>query len=79
MLGNLKTPPEPFEDIIRTHFKLKAKAITKQLDKWLAADDRMSTQGANSGGTHREKATATSKETQFEQDCKELKALLAKL
>ncbi|KAG8955660.1 hypothetical protein FRC04_007651 [Tulasnella sp. 424] len=39
MLGNLKNPPEPFKDIILTHFRLKAKSITAQLDDWLTKDD----------------------------------------
>ncbi|KAG8218846.1 hypothetical protein J3R82DRAFT_4525 [Butyriboletus roseoflavus] len=39
MLGNLKTPPEPFGDVVRTHYQLKAQAISCQLDKWLALDD----------------------------------------
>ncbi|VDB85365.1 unnamed protein product [Peniophora sp. CBMAI 1063] len=39
MLGNLQNPPEPFQDVIRTHFRLKAKAISRQLDDWLAKDD----------------------------------------
>jgi hypothetical protein len=39
MLGNLCNPPEPFEDVIRTHFRLKARFISAQLDKWLEEDD----------------------------------------
>jgi hypothetical protein len=39
MLGNLKNPPEPFGDIIRTHFRLKARSISAQLDQWLSQDD----------------------------------------
>jgi len=39
MLGNLRNPPEPWEDVIRTHFRLKARSITKQLNQWLQADD----------------------------------------
>lgn len=39
MLDALKNPPEPFGEVIRTHFRLKARAIGKQLDKWLEADD----------------------------------------
>jgi hypothetical protein len=39
MLGNLKNPPEPFAEIIRTHFRLKARSIAAQLDQWLAQDD----------------------------------------
>ncbi|KAG8862328.1 hypothetical protein FRB96_001907 [Tulasnella sp. 330] len=48
MLGNLKNPPEPFKDIILTHFRLKANNITKQLDEWLKLDDgkALSGQGA---------------------------------
>ena len=45
MLGNLKEPPEPFKDIIRTHFKLKSQSIKKQLDAWLKEDDGRSTVG----------------------------------
>ncbi|KAG9317659.1 ubiquitin conjugating enzyme family protein [Chiua virens] len=39
MLANLKTPPEPFGDVIRTHYRLKAQTVSAQLDKWLAIDD----------------------------------------
>lgn len=39
MLGNLRNPPEPWEDVIRTHFRLKARSITKQLNSWLETDD----------------------------------------
>lgn len=39
MLDALKNSPEPFGEVIRTHFRLKARAIGKQLDKWLEADD----------------------------------------
>lgn len=39
MLGNLRNPPEPWEDVIRTHFRLKTRSITKQLNHWLQIDD----------------------------------------
>ncbi|KZT62275.1 hypothetical protein CALCODRAFT_462875 [Calocera cornea HHB12733] len=39
MIGNLQNAPEPFADIIRTHFRLKARSLRIQLDKWLALDD----------------------------------------
>ncbi|EJT97519.1 hypothetical protein DACRYDRAFT_84483 [Dacryopinax primogenitus] len=39
MMGNLKNPPEPFGDVIRTHFRLKARSLRTQLNKWLAMDD----------------------------------------
>ena len=43
MLGNINNPPEPFAEIIRTHFRLKARSIAAQLDQWLAQDDGKST------------------------------------
>ncbi|KAI9507568.1 hypothetical protein F5148DRAFT_1204007 [Russula earlei] len=49
MLGNLKNPPDPFGDIIRTHFRLKAQSISAQLDQWLAHDDGLPT--ANDGAS----------------------------
>lgn len=49
MLGNLKNPPEPFKDIILTHFRLKAKSITTQLDEWLKLDDGKAMNGAGGG------------------------------
>lgn len=39
ILDQLKTPPEGFENIIKTHFKLKSRSLRKQLDQWLAEDD----------------------------------------
>ena len=39
MLEYLKTPPEGFEDIVETHFRLKARSLAKQLDAWLRDDD----------------------------------------
>lgn len=35
MGNNLRNPPYPFEDVIKTHFRLKANAIRAQLDKWV--------------------------------------------
>lgn len=51
MLGNIKNPPEPFGDIIRTHFRLKARSVSAQLDQWLSQDDGLQTMndGASSG------------------------------
>jgi hypothetical protein len=73
MLGNLKNPPEPFVDVIQTHFRLKSKAIIDQLDRWLKLDDGHATNGANNGGT----ATGTgSSGASFQRDVSELKNLL---
>lgn len=75
MLGNLRNPPEPFADIIRTHFRLKARSISKQLDEWLAKDDGRITSGdgaAASGG-------ATGQINGFAADVAEMKRVLAEL
>ena len=64
MLGNLKNPPEPFADIIRTHFLLKAPSIIAQLDEWLTVDD--------SPVTNRRMSP-------FQRDVAELKTLLYEL
>lgn len=83
MLGNLKNPPSPFEDIIRTHFRLKAHAIDAQLDKWLADDDGESTSGhgaqyiAHSAEPKTKKASGSGSE--MHKDAQELKALLKTL
>ena len=76
MLQNLKAPPEPFADVIRTHFRLKARSIAAQLDKWLAEDDGATTAG---DGAFQQKAVASGSSNGFAQDVAELKALLAKL
>lgn len=78
MLGNLKNPPEPFEEVIRTHFKLKSATIRAQLDKWLTLDDRLPTAGA-AHGQHKEKPQSSGTQTPFEKDVAELKALLLAL
>ncbi|KAH8830857.1 hypothetical protein DL96DRAFT_1594587 [Flagelloscypha sp. PMI_526] len=72
MLEQLKNPPEPFGDIIRTHFKLKAVSLTKQLDEWLALDD-----GKEVTADYNISGGATSQG--FKKDVKELKALLKEL
>jgi hypothetical protein len=77
MLGNLKNPPEPFVDVIQTHFRLKAKSITQQLDKWLKMDDGLPVNGSNHGGTA---SSATgSAGAAFQRDVTELKNLLRDL
>lgn len=78
MLGNLQSPPEPFEDIIRTHFRLKSKEISKQLDKWLAEDDGhpTSSDGGGYGGNAPNAGLSTNG---FRKDIEDLKEVISKL
>ena len=77
MLGVLKTPPEPFGDVIRTHFRLKATSVMKQLDKWQSMDDGRFTDGRNHGDSSpvvtRE---AGSSQNGLKRDIEELKGIL---
>lgn len=75
MLGNLRNPPEPFGDIIRTHFRLKAKSISAQLDQWLVQDDGKQTtgDGASVG------ASAGSSSNGLKKDIEDLKQIMKEL
>lgn len=73
MLGNIRNPPEPFGDVIRTHFRLKARSITAQLDKWLAQDDGKLTL-ADGAASARGPAGASS--AAFQADIDEMKRVL---
>jgi hypothetical protein len=75
MLGNLKTPPSPFEDIIKTHFRFKKYEIAEQLDKWSALEKN---KGGEDKALHQYHSNVVSSDTFFA--CvKELKELLAAL
>ncbi|KAF8897511.1 hypothetical protein BD779DRAFT_1491261 [Infundibulicybe gibba] len=78
MLGNLKNPPEPFGDIIQTHFRLKSKSIIDQLDEWLSQDDGKPT-SADGGGYGLGKAEAGGSTNGFKKDIDELKSVLKQL
>ena len=78
MLGNLKNPPEPFGDVIRTHFRIKAASIIKQLDEWLEQDDGRMTNGENHGQT-RPASTDDPVGNGLRADVDALKALLSKM
>ncbi|CAE6409284.1 unnamed protein product [Rhizoctonia solani] len=77
MLGNLKTPPEPFADVITTHFRLKARSLFKQLDEWLELDDGRPLDGQNGGG--QPNSTGSGAGQPLRRDVQELKSLLLKL
>jgi hypothetical protein len=78
MLGNLKNPPEPFTDIIHTHYRLKAKEVTAQLDRWLAIDDGRSTHGDGASAVQTPRGAGGSS-TEFRKDVDEMKKLLNRL
>lgn len=78
MLGNLKNPPEPFADIIRTHFRLKARSISAQLDQWLAKDDGKPT-SSDGGGYGAAKADSGGSTNGFKKDVEEVKKLMKEL
>ncbi len=73
MLSNLKNPPEPFAEVIRTHYRLKARSIIKQLDQWLAEDD------GNSDGANISKGAAGGSSNGFNEDVDHLKEILQRL
>ena len=77
MLGNLKNPPEPFGDIIRTHFRLKARSISTQLDKWLSHDDGLPT--VNDGASSCGRGGIGGSMNGLQTDVDELKRLLKQL
>ncbi|PFH46326.1 hypothetical protein AMATHDRAFT_70134 [Amanita thiersii Skay4041] len=75
MLGNLKNPPEPFGDVIHTHFRLKEQYIRAQLDKWLESDDGRTTVGDGGMGQTRNGEGNNG----MKKDVDELKGLLIQL
>jgi hypothetical protein len=78
MLGNLRSPPEPFADIIRTHFRLKARSLMTQLDQWLTQDDGKITSSGEYQGPGKESGAGTSSNG-FAKDIADLKLALQEL
>ncbi|KAF8974752.1 hypothetical protein BDZ97DRAFT_1647255 [Flammula alnicola] len=79
MLGNLKNPPEPFGDIIETHFRLKARSISIQLDEWLRKDDGKPTSPDGGVYSGNPKSDASGNSNGFAKDIEEMKKELKKL
>lgn len=81
MLENLKNPPEPWADVIHTHFKLKAREISEQLDKWLKEDDGRAVQSDGSAYSAIDRAGIMpgGSSNGFKKDVDEMKQLLQKL
>jgi hypothetical protein len=79
MLGNLRNPPEPFGDVIRTHFRIKARSIMKQLDEWLSKDDGKATTPDGGGYSGSTRSDTGGSNNGFQKDVDELKTLLTQL
>ncbi|RDB22602.1 Baculoviral IAP repeat-containing protein 6 [Hypsizygus marmoreus] len=79
MLGNLKNLPDPFGDVIRTHFRLKARSIRTQLDDWLRNDDGKPTTADGGGYGPGGKVEAGGSTNGFQKDVEEMKAMLTQL
>lgn len=83
MLGMLKNPPEPFKPVIHTHFRLKAKSVREQLDRWLAQDDGKAT-SSDGGYSHvhpvskknKDESGGSGSSSAFAKDVSEMKSLL---
>jgi hypothetical protein len=79
MLENLRHPPEPWADVIRTHFKLKARAINVQLDSWLQKDDGRELISDGGGYSGHGAATGGGSGANFRNDVEALKTLIKEL
>ncbi|KDQ64475.1 hypothetical protein JAAARDRAFT_28107 [Jaapia argillacea MUCL 33604] len=79
MLGNLKNPPDPFREIIRTHYRLKAVSIMAQLDRWLAQDDGKPTAGEGGGYSASKVLEAGGSSNGLQKDVEEMKEILKQL
>ncbi|OXC68093.1 hypothetical protein AYX13_03304 [Cryptococcus neoformans] len=78
MANNIKNPPHPFESEIKTHFRLKAKAIRQQIEQWREMDDNKEVEADYWGGAHTSAASALSNRS-FETAAKEVLRLLDEL
>jgi hypothetical protein len=56
MLNQLKEPDSIWKDIIEGHFRLKARSLFVQLDRWLNEDDRRGNQRDGAALMHRHQA-----------------------
>jgi hypothetical protein len=79
MLGNILNPPEPFGDIIRTHFRLKADSIAAQLDRWITQDDGKPITADGGSSYFGNRGEAGSSSSGFAKDVGEMKRILKQL
>jgi hypothetical protein len=83
MLEYLKNPPEGFEEIIATHFRYKARAISRQLDTWVEEDDGKALCSDSMSAIHRNaqpvSAAASGSGSAFAKDVDLVKGYLARL
>nr|XP_018260191.1 uncharacterized protein I303_07108 [Kwoniella dejecticola CBS 10117]OBR82349.1 hypothetical protein I303_07108 [Kwoniella dejecticola CBS 10117] len=74
MANNIKRPPYPFETEIKAHFRLKAKSIKEQIEKWKKLDDGKAVSGDSFLGAPGHTGTIT-----FDGAAQEVKRLLGQL
>ncbi|WVQ95948.1 hypothetical protein IAU59_003047 [Kwoniella sp. CBS 9459] len=79
-MGNsIKTPPRPFENEVKTHFRLKARSIREQIKKWKALDDGQETNGDYYGASTPSTSTTRVGKTAFEKAAEGMLKLLDEL
>ncbi|WWC92891.1 uncharacterized protein L201_007853 [Kwoniella dendrophila CBS 6074] len=70
MANNINSPPYPFENEIKTHFRLKARSIKQQIENWKALDDGKACASENFS------LTSAGAGVSFDAAAKEMKRLL---
>nr|XP_019043448.1 ubiquitin-conjugating enzyme family protein [Kwoniella bestiolae CBS 10118]OCF22378.1 ubiquitin-conjugating enzyme family protein [Kwoniella bestiolae CBS 10118] len=75
MANNIKNPPLPFENEIKTHFRLKSKSIRQQIEKWKDLDDGKPV----TGDAYSSLGSSNDKSRSFDSASKEMLRLLDQL
>ncbi|KAK8849763.1 hypothetical protein IAR55_005099 [Kwoniella newhampshirensis] len=79
MANNIKCPPFPFENEIRTHFRLKAEDVRKQITRWKALDDGQAIKTDDHSPHSGTQMSKPSKGTPFDQAAEAVRQMLNKL
>ncbi|WVF68400.1 hypothetical protein IAT40_003165 [Kwoniella sp. CBS 6097] len=79
MANNIRTPPRPFENEVKTHFRLKARSIREQIKKWKTLDDGQQTKADSYGGPGYPSTTINLESTAFDKAAEGVLRLLDEL